>query len=129
MEKSETAYNNYINTLHPFLRRHLDYMDFIRKDCSDGNDGNLFEKLYGGQITKNKINMAQRPGVHTEVQILNELIKGKTINSVQDIQALNIMIIVKIKAKNFENSDDHQHMCTCPHCFYITQGVNFIKNE
>ncbi|POR20558.1 hypothetical protein BWK58_13950, partial [Flavobacterium columnare] len=129
IENNEVAYENYINTLHPFLKKHLDYMDFIRKDCSDGNDGNLFEKLYGGRITKRKINVAQRPGIHTEVQILNELIKGKTINSVQDIQALNIMIIVKIKAKNFENSDDHQHMSTCPHCFYITQGVNFIKNE
>ncbi|WP_155761331.1 hypothetical protein [Flavobacterium columnare] len=129
MENDESAYHSYINTLNPFLRKHIEYMDFIRKDCSDGNNGNLFEKLYAGRISQKKINNAQRPGIHTEVQILNELIKDKTINSVQDIQALNIMIVVKIKAKNFENSDDHQHMCTCPHCFYITQGVNFIKNE
>lgn len=127
IENDENTYRAYLNSLHPFLRRHVEYMDFIRKDCL--SNGSLFEKLYGGKISRQKINVAQRPGIHTEVQILNEFIKNKTINNVQDIQALNIMIVVKIKAKNFENDDEHQHMSTCPHCFYITQGVNFINNK
>lgn len=50
---------------------------------------------------------------------LNELIKGKAINSIEDIKVLDIEIIVKHK--------DMGHMCTCPNCFFITQGVKMIN--
>jgi hypothetical protein len=69
--------------------------------------------------------MAQRPGIHAEVLVLNELIKGKEINSIADIIALNIKIIVKFN----RTEGIYEHMSTCPHCFYITEGVQFINNK
>ena len=26
-------------------------------------------------------------------------------------------------------TNTYLHMCTCPNCFYITKGVNFINNK
>ncbi|WP_375604941.1 hypothetical protein [Flavobacterium davisii] len=100
-------------------------MDFIRKDCSGNSDGKLYEKLYGGKITLGKMNDAQRPGIHTEVLVLNELIKDKSINSVSDIRALDIKIVIRWKVKD----QVFKQMVTCPHCFYITEGVFFPNSK
>ncbi|QYS89449.1 YwqJ-related putative deaminase [Flavobacterium davisii] len=104
-------------------------MDFIRKDCSGNSDGKLYEKLYGGKITLGKMNAAQRPGIHTEVLVLNELIKDKSINSVADIRALDIKIVIRWKVKKDEKDKETKHMVTCPHCFYITEGVFFPNSK
>jgi hypothetical protein len=125
IENSDVEYNNFIKTLHPFLQKQIEYMDFIRKDCSGNSDGKLYVKLYGGKITLGKLNVAQRPGIHTEVLVLNDLIKDKDINSVADIRALDIKIVIKWKVKEKE----FKHMVTCPHCFYITEGVYFPNNK
>ncbi|MET3047543.1 hypothetical protein, partial [Flavobacterium covae] len=126
LENDNDNYENFVKTLHPFLQKSIVYLDFIREDCAKFK-GQLFLKLYGGKLTLNKLNMAQRPGIHTEVLVLNELIKDKVINNVEDIKKLNIEIVVKWMM-NFETKAK-VHMCTCPHCFYITQGVNFPNNK
>ncbi|RVU91782.1 hypothetical protein EH230_02040 [Flavobacterium columnare] len=126
LENDNDNYENFVKTLHPFLQKSIVYLDFIREDCAKFK-GQLFLKLYGGKLTLNKLNMAQRPGIHTEVLVLNELIKDKVINNVEDIKNLNIEIVVKWMM-NFETKTK-VHMCTCPHCFYITQGVNFPNNK
>ncbi len=125
LENSDLEYNNFIKTLHPFLQKHIEYMDFIRNDCSNNSDGKLFEKLYGGKVALSKLRQAQRPGIHTEVQVLNDLIKDKSINSVADIRALDIKIVIKWNVKD----NEMKHMVTCPHCFYITEGVFFPNNK
>ncbi|AMA48123.1 fibronectin type III domain-containing protein [Flavobacterium covae] len=128
LEKSDIEYNNFTKTLHPFLQKHIEYMDFIRKDCSSFSDGKLYEKLYGGKITLGKLNNAQRPGIHTEVLVLNELIKDKqNITSVADIRALDIKIVIRWKVN--KKSNEIKHMVTCPHCFYITEGVFFPNSK
>jgi hypothetical protein len=125
LENSDVEYDNFIKTLHPFLQKHIEYMDFIRKDCSANSDGKLYVKLYGGKITLGKMNAAQRPGIHTEVLVLNELIKGKSISSVADIRTLDIKIVIRWEVKK----NKIKHMVTCPHCFYITEGVFFPNNK
>ncbi|QYS92170.1 hypothetical protein JJC04_06275 [Flavobacterium covae] len=126
LENSDTAYDDFIKTLHPFLQKHVQYMDFIRQDCSNYSDGKLYEKLYGGKISLGKLTNAQRPGIHTEVLVLNELIKDKqNITSVADIRALDIKIVIRWKVKG----QIFKQMVTCPHCFYITEGVFFPNSK
>ncbi|MFK7059149.1 hypothetical protein V3Q90_03280 [Flavobacterium oreochromis] len=79
LEKDNDNYENFIKNLHPFLQKHIEYMDFIPQDCSGYNDGKLYEKLYAGKIKLGKLRSAQRPGIHTEVLVLNELIKDKIL--------------------------------------------------
>ncbi|AMA50205.1 MULTISPECIES: hypothetical protein [Flavobacterium] len=96
-------------------------MDFIRKDCSNYSDGKLYEKLYSEKISLSKLTNAQRPGIHTEVLVLNELIKDKqNIASVADIRALDIKIVIRWKIN--KKSNESEQMVTCLHCFYITEG-------
>ncbi|MBF6654622.1 hypothetical protein [Flavobacterium columnare] len=130
LENSDTAYDDFIKKLHPFLQKHIEYMDFIRKDCSGNNGGKLYEKLYGGKISLGKLTNAQRPGIHTEVLVLNELIKDKqNITSVADIRALDIKIVIRWKVNKDEKNNEIKHMVTCPHCFYITEGVFFPNSK
>ncbi len=66
------------------------------------------------------------------VLILNEIIKGKNVKSADDVRKLNIKIIVKQRLKAGEalkEDTNYNHMCTCPNCFYLTEGVNFILNK
>ncbi|WP_077225915.1 hypothetical protein [Flavobacterium columnare] len=59
------------------------------------------------------------------VLVLNELIKDKSINSVADIRALDIKIVIRWKVKD----QVFKQMVTCPHCFYITEGVFFPNSK
>lgn len=119
LEANDEAYKSFVNNeLDPFLKQHVEYMDFIRKDNMIGK-GSLYKKLYGNSVTENKLINMQRPGIHAEVLTLNSLIKGKNVKSINDIKRLNIKIVVKGKK--------HGHMATCPHCFIITHGVDMIN--
>jgi len=118
--------------LDPMLQLYLDYMDFIRKDKvgyeQDIFDGNVFKKLYDDNsiFLEGKIISAQRPGIHAEILVVNELIKtmrknGITINSLQNLVNKGVKVIVK--GKSFG------HMPTCPHCHNILQKLNIVFNE
>ncbi|WP_435262410.1 hypothetical protein [Tenacibaculum sp. nBUS_03] len=119
LEDNDEAYKAFVdNELDPFLKQHLEYMDFIRKDNMIGK-GSLYKKLYGNSVAENKLINMQRPGIYAEVLTLNSLIKGKNVKSINDIKRLNIKIVVKGKKNG--------HMATCPHCFIITHGVDMIN--
>lgn len=119
LEANDEAYESFVNNeLDPFLKKQVEYMDFIRKDFTVGN-GNLYKKLYGNGVSQKKLLLMQRPGIHAETLTLNSLIKGKNVSSIDDIKALKIKIIVKGK--------NHGHMATCPHCFILTHGVEMIN--
>jgi hypothetical protein len=126
----DVSYNSFIATEDSYFQNKIKYLDFIRLDLYSGK-GSIYKKLYGGSVEETKLNAANRPGIHSEVLILNEIIKGKNIKSVNDIKNLNIKIIVKqrLKAKPLSEDANYNHMCTCPNCFYLTEGVNFILNK
>ena len=128
----DESYNNFILTEEPYIQNRVKYLDFIRLDLENG-EGGIYKKLYGGSVEGFKLKAANRPGIHAEVLILNEIIKGKNVKSADDVKNLNIKIIVKQKLKAAEefnkNDSNYNHMCTCPNCFYLTEGVNFILNK
>ncbi|OOB81870.1 hypothetical protein BZL53_12595 [Flavobacterium columnare] len=70
---------------------------------------------------RNMLSRSERSGV----LVLNELIKDKSINSVADIRALDIKIVIRWKVKD----QVFKQMVTCPHCFYITEGVFFPNSK
>jgi hypothetical protein len=128
----DASYNSFMQTEDPYIQNIAKYLDFIRLDLDRGKGG-IYKKLYGGSVEETKLNAANRPGIHSEVLILNEIIKGKNVKSANDVKNLNIKIIVKqkLKASEILNQVDsnYNHMCTCPNCFYLTEGVNFILNK
>jgi hypothetical protein len=131
-KNDDESYNSFMLTEDPYIQSKLKYLDFIRTDLDKG-EGGIYKKLYGGSVEGFKLRAANRPGIHSEVLILNEIIKGKNVKSADDVKNLNIKIIVKQKLKadkSFNKVDsNYNHMATCPNCFYITEGVNFILNK
>lgn len=128
----DVSYSSFMLTEDPYIQSKAKYLDFIRTDLDSGKGG-IYKKLYGGSVEAQKLIAANRPGIHSEVLILNEIIKGKNIKSPNDVKSLNIKIIVKQKLKASETlnqvDSNYNHMCTCPNCFYLTEGVNFILNK
>jgi hypothetical protein len=125
-----------VDVLDPLLKPKLNYLDFVRKDLvgypNVETNGDLFKKLYNIDDSPdfsmtNKLQAAQRPGIHSEIYTLDKIIKkirvenpNLVINSLDDLGGFDIKILVK----HLDNS----HMSTCPHCFHILNhpSIKFI---
>ncbi|MBK9255572.1 MAG: hypothetical protein IPM42_08810 [Saprospiraceae bacterium] len=65
----------------------------------------------------------QRPGVHAEIWVVNDIINhmranGIVVNSLQDLVSNGVKVIVK--------GANHGHMMPCPHCYNILKKLNIV---
>lgn len=99
------------------LKERVDYVNMIFQDAISG--GNLFETLYSG-VTREQIIEAGRPGTHSEVLAINELIKelkkAEKFKSLEDLR--KVTLITKGQTDNGE-----MQLRFCVNCFYILHEI------
>ncbi len=103
--------------LEPELKERVNYVNMIFQDTING--GKLFETLYSG-VSREQIIEAGRPGTHSEVLAINELIKelkkaGK-FTSMEDLHKVTIL------TKGQTDNGEFQ-LKFCVNCFYILHEI------
>ncbi|WP_235819218.1 hypothetical protein [Flavobacterium covae] len=50
-------------------------------------------------------------------------------NTLSKSERSDIKIVIRWKVNKDEKNNEIKHMVTCPHCFYITEGVFFPNSK
>ena len=113
------------------LKKLIRYMDFIRGDFvntieSTDPKGEIYKVLYksshSSSSTMNfKLLSAQRPGIHAEVLVADQLMKSANYSTLQQLANSGAKIVVRQKSKT-----GLKQMNMCPHCYFILRNLGLV---